>query len=231
MQEKIDALSDHYIVCGYGRVGSAVVEEIEAEGLPVVVIDNDPGVKFLLEQKGVPYLQGDVANDEVLLSAGIQRAKGLVTALSMESTNVYVIQAARQLNPELFVVSRTDTESHIMRMERVGANRVVMPHRIGGVEMAYCVMRPGFHALDKSFWGREYDLDMDEFAVGPDSTVVGKSLGGSDIRSKFNLLVVAVSRSGQEPVFNPGADFEVLEGDTLLLVGRRQDLLGFRECM
>ena len=228
VQKTVDALSDHYIVCGYGRVGGVVVEEVEAEQLPVVVIERDPAMLAKLAERNILHMEGDATEDQTLLNAGILRAKAVVAAMSNETANVYVVLTARQFNPDLYIVSRTDTEDHIARMKRAGANRVVMPHKIGGLEMAYSVLRPGLHALSEVVWGKEYGLDMEEVKIAPDSTATSMPLREMGISDNYNAMVVAVRRKGSAAVLNPGPDFMVAAGDTLLVVGRREDLLALK---
>jgi voltage-gated potassium channel len=220
----IKGLRDHFIICGYGRIGSVVVEEIEKEGYPMVVIEKDPEALMILENKGVLCIGGDATLDEVLLSAGLERARCLITALSQDAANVFVTLTARQLNPGLTIVARTDTESHIARLKRAGADRVVMPYNIGGLRMAQSVLRPTVtNLLDLAGRG-DIDLQMEELLVSPDSELVGRLVKDSGIRANFEVIIVCIKSAAGEMLFNPGPNTEIRAGDLLIALGKPENM-------
>ncbi len=231
VQKKIDKLQNHFIVCGYGRIGSIVVREIMKEGLPIVVVEQKPHLIERMEQDGVLCLDGDATNDEVLLRAGLKRARSIIAALSDEAANVYVTLTARQLSPSIQIVARANEKGHVPRLEMAGADRVVMPHFIGGIRMAQSILRPTVtNFLDLAVRG-EVDLQMEELPISSSSEIVGKDLIESQIRPRFNLIIIAIKRASGDMVFNPGPK-EVLEaGDTMMLVGRRSDLKRLQEIL
>ncbi|WP_285906002.1 potassium channel family protein [Pseudodesulfovibrio pelocollis] len=224
----IKGLRDHFIICGYGRIGSVVVEEIEKAGHPMVVIEKDPEALMALENRGVLVVSGDATMDEVLLSAGLERARCLITALSQDAANVFVTLTARQLNPGLTIVARTDTESHISRLERAGADRVVMPYNIGGLRMAQSVLRPTVtNLLDLAGRG-DIDLQMEELPVAPDSELVGKLVRDSGIRANFDVIIVCIKSTDGKMLFNPGPGIEIKAGDLLVALGKPENMPGLQ---
>lgn len=224
VQRRIDKLDNHYIVCGYGRIGGVVVQEILKVSPDVVVIEHDEKLVEQLKREGIMHLQGDATDDVLLVSAGIKRARSIVTALTDEAANVYVTLTARQLNPKISIVARANNTSHITRLEFAGADKVVLPHLIGGVRMAHTVLRPTVtDFLDLAIRGN-LDLQLEQLVIGESSEFVGKNLMESHIRQDFDLIIVAIKRQNGDLVFNPGPKELLLAGDTLISLGRPTDL-------
>jgi voltage-gated potassium channel len=232
MQKIIDGLSGHVIICGYGRIGSIVAREILAEKVSSVVIESNPEVVRLLAEQGVPFVEGDATDDEVLLAAGLLRAKTLVAALSQESANVYVTLTARQLSPGIRIVARADAHGHIQRLQRAGADQVLVPHLYGGVRMAQSVLRPTVTSfLELADRGGEIDLQMEELLVTETSDIVNQNLIEARIRPRFNLIIIAVKKASGEMIFNPQPQSVLEAGDTMILVGRQDGLDGLKEIL
>jgi voltage-gated potassium channel len=224
MQKLIDSLKDHFIVCGYGRIGSVVVDQLRREGHPLVVIEKEPEIVERLAEEGTLHVSGDATSDEVLTAAGLLRARSLITALSQEAANVYVTLTARQLNPRLMIIARGDAGSHIARLERAGADRVVLPHLIGGIRMAQSVLRPSVtNVLELAMRGT-IDWHMEEMTLEPGSELSGKKLAESGIRQRFNVIIISIQNAAGESVFNPGPDTILAAGDTLITVGQPESL-------
>lgn len=220
----IKGMQDHFIICGYGRIGSIVVQEIEKEGHDLVIIEKDPATLQRLENDGRLFVEGDATLDEVLLATGLERARCLITALSQDAANVFVTLTARQLNPNLTIVARTDTESHIPRLKRAGADRVVMPYSIGGLRMAQSVLRPTVtNLLDLAGRG-DIDLQMEELLVNEASTFVGKKLRDSGIRARFEVIIVCIKTATGQMLFNPGPDVVIGAGDLLIALGKPENM-------
>ncbi len=224
MQKNIDRLKEHFIVCGHGRIGSIVTQEILGEGHPVVVIEQNPELVEDMEQRGLLCLDGDATKDEVLQSAGLLRARSLITTLSDEAANVYVTLTARQLNPELTIIARANNAAHITRLELAGANRVVLPHFIGGIRMAQSVLRPTVTNFLELAQRGGIDLQMEELEVSPWSELVDKDLIASQIRPRYNLIIIAIKKESGDMVFNPGPKEIIQANDTLLAVGLKSNL-------
>lgn len=224
MMKDIGRLEDHFIVCGYGRIGSIVTNELMNEGHAVVVVEQNPELIESMEQEGILCVEGDATSDEVLLAVGLNSARSLISALSSEAANVYVTLTARQLNPDLTIIARAGNKSHISRLELAGADRVVLPHFIGGVRMAQSVLRPTATNFVEVALRGGIDLQMDELSVSSNSELVGKDLVASKIRPQFNLIIIAIKKQSGAMVFNPGPKEVIDAEDTLLAVGRKADL-------
>lgn len=224
MQKMINKLSGHFIVCGYGRIGKIVANEIHREGHPVVVVEKDPAIVEELEASGLLFVAGDATDDNTLLSAGLLKASSLITALTSDAANVYVTLTARQLNPQLTIIARADSETHIPRLERAGADRVVLPNLIGGRRMAQSVLRPTVTNLLEIAARSNLDLQMEELRVGPAASVAGKDLKSAGIRPRLNIIIMAIKKHNDEMIFNPGPDTVIESGDTLVTVGKPDHL-------
>jgi len=229
MQRSIDKMRGHVIVCGFGRIGAVVAKELMVEGCDVVVVERSPQLIEELKQGHIPHVAGDATKDETLEAAGICHAKALVSALSDDAANVYVTLTARQLNPDIYIVARSDAPEHSQRLTRAGANQALFPHRYGGMRMAQSVLRPtvlGF--MDLAMRGDIEDLQMEELAISPHSSVAGKDLVGSQIRQRFNLIVIGIKKADGKLLFNPQPHALLEAGDILILVGGRQNMADMR---
>ncbi|MFW5486898.1 MAG: potassium channel family protein [Desulfovibrio sp.] len=229
VRKMISSLDGHFIVCGYGRIGSIVVEQLTKENYPVVVVEKDQDLIDSLRTEGILCISGDATSDETLEAAGLDKARSLITALSHEASNVYVTLTARQLNPNLTIIARADNRAHIQRLKRAGADRVVMPHIIGGMRMAQSVLRPSVTNLLELAMQGTVELEMEEHVVGPSSELVGKNLIESEIRPRFNVIIIGIRKVDGEMVFNPDAHFVISSGDTLVTVGKHESMVKLRE--
>jgi voltage-gated potassium channel len=230
MRRAIDKMQGHTIVCGFGRIGAVVATEIIAEGHDVVVVERSQPLIEELEQQNIPFVAGDAIKDEVLLAAGLKNAKSLVSALTDEAANVYVTLTARQLNPDIYIVARSDAPDHSQRLIRAGANQVLFPHLYGGVRMAQSVLRPtvvGF--LELAMRGDIEDLQMEQFTIAAGANVVGKDLIESQLRQRFNIIVIGIKKPDGKLLFNPKPQAVLEAGDTLILVGGKQNLMAMQQ--
>lgn len=219
MRKSIEKMRGHTIICGYGRIGAIVAREIVAEGHDAVVVERSHTLIEELEQRDVPFVPGDATKDEVLLAAGLKNAKALVSALTDESANVYVTLTARQLNPDIYIVARSDSPDHSQRLTRAGANQVLFPHLYGGMRMAQSVLRPtvlGF--MDLAMRGDIEDLQMEELTISQTSPVAGKDLISSKLRQSYNVIVIGIKKTDGKLMFNPQPQAVLEPGDTLVLV-------------
>jgi voltage-gated potassium channel len=218
MQRKIDQLTGHVIVCGYGQVGRSIVSEMTRAGLDVVVVDRS---ELDLEDfpDGVPVVFGEATEDATLASAGLSRAETLVVALDSDSDNLFVALTARTENPELFIISRANSAGVVEKLERVGVDRVVNPHEIGGSRMAAMVLQPDVtDYLDVVMHDRELEVRMLEIDLGPGSSFVGKTVRELVTPSLAGTTVVAVRREGTF-LTSPSADLVIESGDVLIVLG------------
>jgi voltage-gated potassium channel len=224
MERRIAALRDHFIVCGFGRMGTRLAEEFEQLSTPFVLVDtNQAAIERL---RGSPYLfvEGDATSDEVLLKAGIMRAKGLVTAVDSDERNVFITLTARALNPALFIVARSSYQDSVEKLRRAGANQVVSPYLMGAHRMAALAVRPvAVDVLDAMLYGESMDLVVEEFVVPGTSRLLGRTLGDSGIRTAGANVLAIRKRSGQLRINPP--DSQVLESDDLVVaIGTRDQV-------
>lgn len=224
----IENISGHEIVCGFGRMGQAVVEELRRAHRNVVVVESNAEKVQRLKAADVPVVAGDATTEAALRSAGIERARGLVACLNDDAHNVYTVLTARSLNPELFIVARAGEEGAEARIMRAGANRVVSPYRHGGVRLAHVLMKPTVvDFLDLSL-GRagELGLELQQLVLPETAPLVGKTLAEAELRRRWKVGVVAVQRG--DTIFpNPEVDFAFSGGDVLVILGTRSALDGF----
>lgn len=218
MQRRIDHLDGHVIVCGFGQVGRAIVDEMHRSGRTVVVIDRtEPDLSDLPET--VAVVVGEATEDDVLRRAGIARAETLVVALDSDSDNLYVVLTARTENNSLFIVSRANSSEVVEKLYRVGVDRVVNPHEIGGSRMAAMVLQPGVtDFLDVVMHDMELEVRMAEIEATPMSGFPGKTVGEIITPSLAGTTVVAVKRAGRY-LTTPSLELSIDPGDVLIVLG------------
>jgi len=221
MKKKVTELREHYIVCGFGRIGRVICNLLKEAGKPFVVIENSPEVIRELAELNYLFLDGEASSDDMLLKAGVKQAKGLVSAVSSDANNVYITLSARGLNNDLYIMARsTGTEGGETKLLRAGANKVISPYYIGACRMAQHILRPTVtDFIDLTIHGGELGLRMEELAVSDHGKIVNNTLMDSNIRRDFNLIVVAIKRGQGEMLFNPNPTSMILKDDTLIVLG------------
>src|SRR5262245_7185990 len=221
----IDELDQHFIVCGFGRIGSVIAGEFVQQGIPFVVVDRDAErVREALEL-GMLAVEADASREDVLKRLHIDRARGLVAAVGTDAENVYTILTARVLAPGLFIVGRAETEDAELKLRRAGADRVVSPYAIGAQQMAQTALRPAVVDFVKlALEAGNLELSMEQIRVSRASTLTAKSLVEANLRQRFGVIVVAIQRSAGRMEFNPSPDAVMQEGDQLVVLGRPDSL-------
>lgn len=220
VQRKIESLTDHYIICGFGRIGALICREFAAKPIPFLVIEKHPEVHEKLHQEGYLHLRGDATEDDTLLRAGIKRAKGLISVVTSDTENVYITLTARGLNPDLFILARSGEEGSEIKLKRAGANKVVSPYLIGGSRMAQAILRPNVVDFIEIATGREHlDLQMEEISIPPSSAFVGENLVSSGFRKETGVIIVGIKKSSGKMVFNPHSHAKIEQLDTLIVLG------------
>jgi voltage-gated potassium channel len=221
----IEKLKDHFIICGYGRMGSFVCEQLHARGIPFVVVENKVEVQDKVVQAGHYLSPGDATEEDVLLAASIKTARGLVSVLNSDAANVYVVLTARELNPPLEIIARAAEESAQSRLLRAGATRVISPYQIGGMRMVMGIVKPTvMDFLQVAFDHKKMDVDLAEVRVAENSIYGGKKLIDTDLRRELNLIIIAIKKSDGRMEFNPGPNTVIQDNDTLIAMGKRKDL-------
>ncbi|MBD3220204.1 NAD(P)H-binding protein [bacterium] len=229
MMREISGLRGHVIVCGHGRVGRTICEELATAGVPFVVVDRDPERAEALERKGYRVVVGDATEDEILQTAGILRARGLITVASRDVDNLYITLSARDMcaeqNPGLLIISRASDTRELRKIRSAGADQVISPYSIGGVRIAQAMLRPAvYEVLDLLTRSGELELNLEDITLGENCRFAGKALRDTDIRSHFNLIIIGVRKPGGELVFNPGPEHVLEAGDEIVILGSRDQL-------
>jgi voltage-gated potassium channel len=227
----IKKLNQHYILCGLGRIGEIIARHLKDRGLPLVVVEHKQALVSRLEESGYYFIVGDATREEVLIEAGIERAKGLISVVSSDADNVYVVLTARSLNPNLFIVARGEEPGSEKKLLRAGADKVESPYQMGGHKMAQTIMRPTVVTFMELAMKEGVDWTMEEIVVGQGSSLLGVPLSDSGIRQNLNLILVAIKRADGEMLFNPSHETPILAGDTLIALGLRKNLDALEEML
>ena len=231
LEKKIRVQKGHYIICGYGRVGSSICEAFASKPLDIVVIEKDQERISKLHERNILHVVGDATDEENMIKAGIERARGLVAALKTDSDNVYVTLSARQLNPELFIMARAGAERSEKKLLAAGANKVVCPYRMGAHRMAQTILRPTVTDFLELTMDTTRDIQMEEMPVHPSSKLINVALQDSGIRQKLDLIIVAVKKAKGDMLFNPSSQTRLEAGDTVIAIGEKQSLEGLERLL
>lgn len=225
MERTIAEISNHYIVCGYGRMGQQIVKDFRHSNVPHLVVESNPVQLPKLIGQDVPHVEGNASEDRVLIAAGIERAKGLIAVAASDEENVFIVLTARGLNPDLFIVARSILEENEDKLKRAGANRVMSPYILGGRRMAAAALKPrAMDFLDFLVRSDHGEMDIGDLTVSPESCLIGMTIKDSDIRQRTGVLILGVKRRGSDGYLNPEADFEIREGDELVVMGSAEQI-------
>jgi len=227
MDRRISEMRGHVVVCGWGRVGRAVVDDLIAGGNEVVIVDRDEN-----RTRDVPHatITGDATLDATLRSAGLEHAAALVAALEGDADNLFVTLSARAINPALFIVARARADESVPKLTRAGADRVVNPQELGAARMASFVTEPNVaEFIDVVMHDRALDFRLHEVAVGPDSPLAGRTLREADLRARANVLVLALRDTDNGFVTNPDPETVIEAGSVIIAIGTSGDLRTLRE--
>jgi voltage-gated potassium channel len=224
MQKAIENLDGHTIICGAGRVGAKVADAFFSQSEPYVVIETNESVVNQMREDGHLVLHGDATRDEMLLAAGITRAKGIVCALASDAYNVYVVITARALNPKLTIVSRAVQPESVAKLRHAGADKIISPDQIGGHRMAMAILKPSaIELMDTLFAPHNVDIQMEEVLVRENAALAHRQVMtffGSGVSA---VMLVSIIRQGQVKM-NPSASETILPNDVLVLIGSVDEL-------
>ncbi|MDG2358292.1 MAG: potassium channel protein [Planctomycetaceae bacterium] len=219
MQKRISDLEGHSIVCGQGRMGLEICEYLSERNQSVVVIDhNEDQIHPVCEENGWPFIVGDATDDDVLKSAGIDRAASLTTVLATDADNLYVVLSARMLNPEVKIIARAVGEKAVEKLERAGATRVVSPFRTGAVKMARFMLNPSIEDFIEIADSHGNELELADIQISPQSNYVGRKLMETDLRSR-GVMVIGIRRESGERLMPPPGDAVIQSEDCLFVFG------------
>jgi voltage-gated potassium channel len=225
MDRKLASLTQHVVVCGAGRMGRLVARALADQGIAVVLTDRDPKVLEGEFPSLIVPLHGDATSDDVLVKAGLGRARGLVAALGGDADNVFLTLSAKALAPKLFIVARAVEETTESKLLRAGADRVVSPFSVGGYVAANAILHPAvLDSVDLAKRAGHLQVQIEELSLHQSSSLVGQTIVEARLRERFGILLVALRRTGGGVIFDPPETSRVAAEDTLVVMGRRPDL-------
>ena len=217
MQQRIAALSDHYVICAYGRVGRAAALELAGQGASVVVVEVQPELEYLIAEADLPYVIGDPTEESVLEEAGIRRARSLLCAVDSDAVNVYIVLTARALNPDLFIIARASSPQSISKLQQAGSDRVVSPYLVSGIRMARMALQPAVVEF-VDMVNMSPDLRIEELVVGKGSRLAGRTVQQA-CAPYDGVMVLAVRSAAGELNVPPRAETMLGDDDLLIAVG------------
>lgn len=217
----LQKISDHCIICGFGRMGSSLAGELTSRGSQVVAIDPSDEAIESCRLRGLPAVQGNAADDRILREAGIERASSLVAATKSDAENVFIILTAASINPKLKIFSRCNSEASIPKLQKAGAETVISPYTIAGKRIAHMITRPNVTSfLDGVLEFGDHQMRLEEFVVSSNSVLVGKTLR----EARLNAVVLAVDQPGQGVFAHPSADTQLQPGTAFIAMGLDEEL-------
>lgn len=232
LDKKINKLNNHYIVCGYGRIGRVLCNFIREDTQDIVVVEKNEKLTPTLDKDKIHYLIGDASDEEILEKAGIKKAQAMVAALATDTANVFLVLTARQLNPDIYILARASSPEVQKKLIVAGANRVESPYDIGAVSMGLKLLRPTVsNFLDTAVSRKSDAIQIEEAFVPAGSDYAGKALKDSGIRQDFNLIIIAIKDAADHMDFAPHFETLIHPGDTLIVMGKTEDLRAFRNAL
>lgn len=230
VRKKLQHFTNHYVICGHGEMGQIVASELFQKALPIVVIDNDEEAIMRCKELGIPHLERDAMEEENLIEAGVERAKGLISVVNRDADNVFIVLTARALNPDLFICARASSKGVEKKLFRAGANHVVSPYASAAIRITQNILRPTItDFLELALSGEGIELALEELKIPENAPFVDKTLMDSNIRNDFDLIIVAIKRHDGTRVFNPSSLELIHAGDTLIAIGPQNNIDRFFE--
>ncbi len=221
----LDTIKDHFIICGYGRIGSIVARQLQRQQAPFVVVERDEARLQAALEDGALAVEADASREDVLKRVGIDRARGLIAVVGTDADNVYTVLSARVMRPDLFIITRAETDDASLKLKRAGADRVVSPYQIGGMQIAQTALRPAVvDFVELATSSSNLELAMEEIPVGGGSALGNKSILEANLRHRFGVIVVGIQREDGRMEFNPEPETTIRSGDKLVVLGRPQSL-------
>jgi voltage-gated potassium channel len=226
LDKQISKLKNHFIVCGYGRVGRALCSYLIQKHIDVVVIEQNPNRVSAMDEDGILYIMGGATDEAILMKAGIKRARGIMSVLGSDADNVFLVLIAKRLNPKIFVVARANQNETEQTLYSAGADKVVSPFALGARRIAHAILRPNvIHFLELAFADDDTDINVEEIPVNVSSKLVNVSLQESGLRQNFDLIILSIRKADGAMCFNPKASHRFEAGDTVIAVGSGNGLI------
>ena len=224
-ERMLSAIKDHFIVCGYGRIGATVARQLRREKVPFVVIERDATRYQAALDDGMLAIEADASREDVLRRAGIERARGLIAVVGTDAENVYAVLSAHVLKPDLFIVGRAETDDAVQKLKRAGADRVLSPYQIGAVQIAQTALRPAVvDFVELATSSENLELAIEEIPVLARSPLADQSILDANLRQRYGVIVVGIQRKDRSMEFNPEPDTAIHAGDKLVVLGRPTSL-------
>ena len=224
-ERMLDTITDHFIICGYGRIGSIVARQFRRQRIPFVVIERSPERLQAAIEDGALGVEADASREDVLKRVGIARARGLIAAVGTDAENVYAVLSARVLRPELFIIGRAETEDATLKLKRAGANRVISPYQIGALQIAQTALRPAVvDFMELATSAENLELGMEQITIAAGSAMAGRTILEASLRQRHGVIVVGIQREDSRMEFNPEPDTAIRPGDKLVVLGRPESL-------
>jgi voltage-gated potassium channel len=221
----LDDLTQHFILCGFGRMGEIIAREFSRQNVPFVVIERSADRMQSALDRGYLAVEADASSEDVLRRIRIDRARGLIAAVSTDAENVYTVLSARLLRPDLFIIGRAETEDARVKLRRAGADRVISPYQIGGLQLAQTALRPAVvDFVELATSSDNLDLNLEQVRIMPGSRLDGCTLVEAGVRQRFGVVVVGIRRADGRMDFNPPPETAMRAGDDLVVLGRTDSL-------
>lgn len=231
VQQKIQKLANHTIICGYGRNGKQAALKLMTFNEPFIIIEKEANIVKELDKNGILFVEGDATDDKILAQAMIQNAKNLITALPSDADNLFVVLSARQLNKSIRIVSRASLETSSSKLKIAGAHNVIMPDKLGGDHMASLLVTPDLiEFVDKLNIEGDCSTHLKEIAVSDlPKHYINKTISDIDIRRKTGCSIIGFKTAEKEYIINPESDTILVENSNLILLGRPEQIQKLHE--
>lgn len=233
MEKQVSKMKDHVIVVGYGRNGSQAVEELLNNNITVVVVENRPKViQYMQENPKIIFIDGDATDDNVLHKAGIENAKALISALANDADNLFVVLTAREINPDLIIISRASAIANDRKLKLAGATNVIMPDKVGGQKMAKLVIQPDINEfVENIMLQRVGDVSLFEISCSGINVSTNKTIGELQIREKTGVSILGIKQENGLYILNPSRDTVLKKGIMLFVLGNQQQVSQLRRIL
>ena len=226
MMNKIKKLKNHFIICGYGRMGAVIAGELGDQNIPFIVIEKNEKKAEQIRELGMYCIHGDATLDETLVSASVKNAKGIAVSLNTDQDNLFVTMTIRSLNSEAFLLSRCAKDQNKSKLIRSGANKVINPYVAGGHRMVEMLLHPEItDSVSVTTPNNEnLDLNIDEISINKIPSYLGKTIKDTKIRDIYDLIIICVIKSNKKSLVNPPSDYTINVGDTIMVIGDKEKL-------
>ncbi len=238
MEKAISRLEDHFIICGYGRIGRTIASTLAQKNVKLVVIERSPTtIKEIKENKEgkegkLLCIEGDATRDEILIKAGVKRARGIVCVLKSDADNVYITISARWLNPDLLIVARASTPMAEKKMRQAGADRVISPYEIGAMRMALAILQPTVtEFLDLAVHSSDFDLSIEQIEIKKETSLCNMSIKDSGLRPQFGITVLAIQDPKNRLILSPDPEFILQNGHVIVALGPTEGINRLKSIM